>query len=109
MASSLLQVRVNEELKTEAAAIYEKLGIDLPTAVRMFLKRSVQVKGIPFGMMLQDDVNRMENGFRAIHAMREEAKRSGASDMTLDEINAEIAATRAERHVREEAEEAAGK
>jgi len=41
MASSVLQVRVDEGLRSQAAAIYEDLGIDLQTAVRIFLKRSV--------------------------------------------------------------------
>ncbi|MBO7130586.1 MAG: type II toxin-antitoxin system RelB/DinJ family antitoxin, partial [Fibrobacterales bacterium] len=48
MATSVLQVRVEEELKNEAAALFEKLGIDTPTAVRMFLKRAVSERGIPF-------------------------------------------------------------
>ena len=42
MASSVLQVRVDESLRAQAAAIYEDLGIDLQTAVRIFLKRSVR-------------------------------------------------------------------
>ena len=36
MATSVLQVRVDDELKAQAAAIYEDLGIDLSTAIRMF-------------------------------------------------------------------------
>ena len=39
MASSLLQIRLDDELKSEANALFEALGIDLPTAIRMFLKR----------------------------------------------------------------------
>ena len=55
MATSLLQVRVDESLKSEASTIYENLGIDLSTAVRMFLKRSVLENGIPFAMKLPKD------------------------------------------------------
>lgn len=44
MATSIIQFRVDDELKNEAAAVYEKLGIDLSTAMRMFLKRSVMEK-----------------------------------------------------------------
>ena len=39
----LLQIRVDEELKKQASAIYNELGIDISTAVRMFLKRTVQI------------------------------------------------------------------
>lgn len=106
MASTVLQVRVEEGLRSEAAAIYEELGIDLQTAVRLFLKRSVLERGLPFGMSLaeiKDPV--IEEGLRAIRSMRETAMKAGLSNMTLDEINAEIAAARAERHARERAEQ----
>lgn len=102
MASSVLQVRVEENLRSQAAAIYEELGIDLQTAVRIFLKRSVIEKGLPFGMTLNSiNDTTVEAGIRAIHSMRDSAEKNGLSDMGLDEINAEIAAARAERHAKE--------
>lgn len=101
MASSVLQVRVEEGLRAQAAAIYEDLGIDLQTAVRIFLKRSVMEKGLPFGMTLSEKKDTaVEDGIRAIQAMRDSAEKAGLSDMSLDEINAEIAASRAERRTR---------
>lgn len=38
----------DDDLNVEATAIYEKLGIDLSTAVLMFLKRTVTENGISF-------------------------------------------------------------
>lgn len=52
MSSSVIQVRVDDDLRAKAAAICDQLGIDLPTAVRIFLKRTVMEKGIPFSMTL---------------------------------------------------------
>ena len=52
MATTLVQVRIDDELKNQATAVYDALGIDLSTAVRMFLKRSVMVNGVPFNMTL---------------------------------------------------------
>lgn len=46
----LIQFRADKKLKQEVADIYEELGIDLPTAFRMFMKRSKQVRGIPFDL-----------------------------------------------------------
>ena len=43
-----LQVRVDKNLKEEAENILDKVGIEMPTAVRMFLKRIVLEGGIPF-------------------------------------------------------------
>ena len=99
MASSVLQVRVDESLRAQAAAIYEDLGIDLQTAVRIFLKRSVREKGLPFGMTLGEEKDStVEAGIRAIRDMREAAEKAGLSNMSLDEINAEIMASRSRRH-----------
>ena len=36
----LIQVRADKTLKQEVSDIYEELGMDLPTAFRMFMKRS---------------------------------------------------------------------
>ena len=44
----LIQFRADKELKQEVADIYEQLGMDLPTAFRMFMVRSRIVRGLPF-------------------------------------------------------------
>lgn len=96
MATSLVQIRVEDELKTEAAQIFEKLGIDLPTAVRMFLKRSVLENGIPFSMTLPKAEYKAERALQAMYEMNESAQRNGIADMSLEEINAEISESRKE-------------
>ena len=55
MATSVVQFRIDDDLKEQATEIYDKLGLDLSTAMRIFLKRSVAVSGLPFGMMLSDE------------------------------------------------------
>ena len=97
MATSLLQVRVEDSLKEEAARVFENLGIDTSTAVRMFLKRAVMDNGIPFRMTLPKEPYQADRGFRAMQEISEMSKKNGASEMSLDEINAEIEASRAER------------
>ncbi len=46
---------IDDDLKAQATEIYEKIGLDLSTALRIFLKRSVAVRGIPFSMTLDND------------------------------------------------------
>ena len=84
----LIQFRADKKLKQEVADIYEELGIDLPTAFRMFMKRSKQVRGIPFDLTLpEQSVTRAD----AIEAFYEARKQSAdAPEMSLDEINQEI-------------------
>ena len=99
MATSVVQFRVDDELKEQATAVCENLGIDLPTALRMFMKRTVLANGIPFNMTLPNEDYRSNRAVRAMFAQGEDAKKNGTADMTLEEINAEIAASRTERNV----------
>lgn len=92
MTNSLVQFRTDDTSKIKAANICERLGIDLPTYMRMCISRLIQENGIPFSMKLEK-----ESGNRAAEAMRAAtriAEENGISDMTLDEINAEIAEAR---------------
>ena len=100
MASTLVQIRVDEKLKDDAAAVYEDLGLDLSTAVRIFFKRSVAENGIPFSMRLgnsdRDTVKARipQDVLSAIQTMSQSAASNGISDMSLEEINTEIDAVR---------------
>lgn len=53
--NSLIQVRVEDELKQQADMLFTKLGMDTPTAVRLFLKQSIMRHGIPFPVTTPDD------------------------------------------------------
>ena len=90
---AMLQVRVDDNLKEQASILYENLGMDLSTAVRMFLKKSIQVGGIPFDVKYDDGT---VNFLMALRSMQERSKELGNDKMTLDDINEEI------RHAREE-------
>ena len=94
MATSLVQVRIDEDLKTQATAIYDKLGMDLSSAVRIFLKRSVMVNGVPFDMTLPKQEYKAEKAVSAMEKLSAEALKNGTSNMSLDEINKEIYAVR---------------
>ena len=95
--TALVQVRIDSDLKEQATKLYEGLGIDLSTAVRMFLKRSVLVNGVPFSMTLPKAEYKAERALRAMQEISEAAERNGVADMSLEDINAEIAAVRMER------------
>ena len=94
---AIVQFRVDDELKKEATLVFEKLGLDLSSAMRLFLKRSVACNGIPFPMILSEDAYRASVGVAAMKELQRISEANGNSEMTLDEINEEIALTRAER------------
>jgi DNA-damage-inducible protein J len=51
--SMTIQVRVDEETKLSADALFTSMGFDISTAVRMFLAASLQANGIPFELKRQ--------------------------------------------------------
>lgn len=92
MASALVQFRTEDTSKIKAMNICERLGIDLPTYMRMGISRLIQENGIPFSMKLADQT---ENAvIRAMKAASQISLEHGISDMTLEEINTEIAEAR---------------
>ena len=62
--NSLIQVRVDHDLKANADALFSDLGLDTPTAIRMFLNQSLMNNGLPF------DVRRVPN-HETLEAMKE--------------------------------------
>lgn len=92
---TLVQARVDKELKQEVSEIYEALGMDLPTAIRMFFVRSKMVRGIPFDTTLPKNVVTRAEALSALDDMFNQA--SDVPEMSLDEINAEIAEVRSAR------------
>ena len=45
-----LNVRVDEELKRQAESIFTELGMNLSTAMNLFLRSAVRYGGIPFDL-----------------------------------------------------------
>lgn len=94
---AIVQFRVDDKLKQDATELFENLGLDLSTALRMFLKRSVDQQGIPFPMLLGEVP---PPATRALEVMRRAqliAQENGNDKLTLDEINEIIRLTREER------------
>lgn len=96
---AVLQVRVEDDLKNQSAEILDALGIDLSTAVRMFLKKVVLERGIPFDTRIDETTLK---GILAIREMQRISEENGNSEMTLEEINEEIRLAREERRSRKE-------
>ena len=101
MANTLVQIRVDDKLKNDVSAIYEQLGLDLSTAVRIFFKRTVAEQGIPFTMKLNHEDKRTvarnkipQDVMNAMQKMSASADKNGVADLTLEEINAEIQSVR---------------
>ncbi len=91
----LVQFRIDKALKREATELYEALGMDLPTALRIFMTKCIQEKGLPFSVALSEQAAAGLMAKQAFHALRQQA--AGVPEMSMEEINAEIDAVRRER------------
>lgn len=90
MANSLVQFRVADNIKEDATHVCVAIGIDLQVYLRLCLFKLVQEQGIPFSMKVKREKN------DPLSQLQQQAKEAGITNMTLDEINAEIAAYRRE-------------
>ena len=94
----LIQFSTDKKLQQEVAEIYESLGMDLTTALRMFLIRSKIERGLPFSAKLPEKFISRVEAWDAFQELRKQA--ADVPEMSLEEINAEIAAVRAEKRNR---------
>ena len=51
MATAVLQTRVDTETKLEAESLFDSLGLDITTAIRLFLRQSINQQRIPFDIV----------------------------------------------------------
>ena len=96
MANSLVQFRIDDGLRRQANELCEKLGLDLSTYLRISLTKLVQEQGVPFAIRL-NTVPTADEAVAAMRQLSEISQANGNAQMTLDEINAEIAAARSGR------------
>jgi len=57
----LIQATIDKETKDAAEAIYRDMGINIPIAVRMFLKATIKAKGLPFKTSREETAKEPDN------------------------------------------------
>lgn len=71
MATSPTQIRIDSTVKEDANALFSRLGLDMSSAVNMFLRQCVLRGGLPFSVELpkynQETLNAMEEARRISH------------------------------------------
>ena len=98
MSQTTLQVQIDSSLNEEVSRICQDMGLDISTAVKLFLTRVKLTNSLPFEVSLPEEFVARQRAKKALEEIRKQT--ANLSEMSLDEINAEIAATRAERKAR---------
>ena len=52
MATTNLNIRTDKDIKDQAEAIFNELGLNMTTAINMFLRTAIREHGIPFELKL---------------------------------------------------------
>ena len=94
-----LSIRIDRDLKDEADQIFNALGMNLTTAITVFVRQAVRQKKIPFEVALDTGIS-MQDAMTATERIWKNSIQNGTDKMTPEEIDAEIAASRAERKSR---------
>lgn len=94
MAQATFSVRMDEHLKRQFDVLCADFGMNATTAFNIFARAVVRERKIPFEIISTVSDVSLESGMQAFMALREEAKKGGVQDLSMDEINLEISRTR---------------
>lgn len=53
MATTNINIRTDKEIKEKAEIIFEELGLNMSTAINMFLRTTIRERGLPFNLRLE--------------------------------------------------------
>lgn len=76
-----VNIRVDEEVKKEAEGLFEEMGVNMSSAVNMFLRQVIRTRGIPFEVtakkddfynpynlkVLRESIAQLESGHGTVH------------------------------------------
>jgi len=95
MATAAFSVRMDENLKNDFERTCESFGISMSAAINLFATAVVNERRIPFE--IRSNALAREDALRLFESARAQVLSKNPNGMTLEEINAEIAAVRGQR------------
>ena len=81
------QIRIDKNVKEQANALFENLGLDMSSAVNMFLRQCILRGGLPFAVELPQYNQETLNAMAEARKISQDPSVSGYNNMT-DLINA---------------------
>lgn len=96
MAQSTISARIDSEDKIAFDVFCSRVGLNTSSVLNLFIKKVISENRIPFEISVPRPVS-LDEGRKAFCRLREEAATNNVQDMSLDEINAEIASYRSEK------------
>lgn len=94
MGQTAVTIRMDSNIKQQFDALCQDFGMSANTAFNIFARSVVRSRSIPFEIQADSREAISARAREAILKMRSISEANGNSEMTLDEINAEIRAVR---------------
>ncbi len=89
MATTSMNIRMDSEIKKQAQELFAQFGLDMTTAINMFLRQSIREQGIPFQLKIntpnQVTLEAFEEGERLINDPN--AQRFSSVEALFEELN----------------------
>ncbi|WP_062122719.1 type II toxin-antitoxin system RelB/DinJ family antitoxin [Streptococcus cristatus] len=60
MSKTSMSIRLDSEVKEQAQQVFNSLGMDMTTAINIFLRQAIQYQGLPFDVRLDESKKLME-------------------------------------------------
>lgn len=55
MSKTSMSIRLDSEVKEQAQQVFNNLGMDMTTAINIFLRQAIQYQGLPFDVRLDEN------------------------------------------------------
>ena len=55
MSKTSMSIRLDSEVKKQAQQVFSNLGMDMTTAINIFLRQAIQYQGLPFDVRLDEN------------------------------------------------------
>lgn len=82
-----VNVRMDEDLKKQAEQLFADLGINMSTAVNMFVRQSVNYGGLPFEVIRRDPFYSEANQVRLKKAIDQLNAGKGTAHQLIEDTN----------------------
>ena len=92
--TTTMSIRLDSNLKQKFDLLCDEFGLSNTAALMLFIKTMVRERRIPFEIKTDTIEESRRKALLAIEQMRKDAAAAGVQDMSLDEINDEIAQVR---------------
>ena len=83
-----VNIRIDDELKSRADSIFEELGLNITTAITMFIRQTIREGGIPFEVTTKTDPFYNPENIKIVRQSIKEAEEGKLITKTWAELKA---------------------